>query len=249
MGMADEGLIAHEAFDLVTSPYGRVWPVRAEKPLPATDTRTIVLRRFRQFLSLLRFRRPGNAPGQTIEFRVPAENIHIEQPDNVKELRFPGIAILPGRGTSEPIGLGPPKVLEDTWNVYGADTVLVQQGEYTEDFTVEVWGSQRAERRALIAGISAALRSADDSYSTRIKLPEYYDRVCEFWLSGQQHIDDPDVVRGRRRGHLFVGMRVAEVQLINAVGFKSVGVDLEACNVDVDVSVSVEVAEVEVNGP
>lgn len=234
--MSDEAIIAREAFNLVTSPYGRVWPVRAEKPLPEVDTRSYALRRFREFLSLLRFRRAGAVGAKSIEFRVPIENIHTEQPDDVKDLKFPGIAIVPGKGTSEPIGLGPPKILEETWNVYGEGSVLVQSGEYSEDFIVEVWGSQRAERRALLAGISAALRSADDSYSVRMKLPEYFDRVVSFWLNGQMHIDDPDVVRGRRRGHLFVGMCLAEVQLINAVKLRPTTV-LTDCGEEVVVDV------------
>ena len=210
-------LIAEEAFGLVTDPWGTVWPPRARQPLPDTDTRTIALRRFRQFLSLLRFRRAGKENCPPIEFRVPIENIHIEQPDDVVDLKFPAIAIVAGKGVSEPIGLGPPKVLEPTYNVFGQGTVLVQQGEYSEAFIVEVWGSQRAERRALIAGISAALRSSSDSYSVRMALPEYYGCIASFWLDGQQHIDDPDVVRGRRRGQLLVGMCVPEVELINAV--------------------------------
>lgn len=243
--MPDEGLLAKEASQLVTSPYGRVWPVRAERPLPDTDTRTIGLRRLCEFFSLLRFQRRGTIPGQVIEFRVPIENIHMEQPDAVKELKFPAIGILPGHGTSEPMGLGPAKVLVDTYNLYKNGTVLVKQGEYLEDFIVEVWGTHRAERRALIAGISAALRSADDSYSTRIRLPEYYDQIVEFTLNGQQHIDDPDVVRGRRRGFLFVGMRLAEVQLIN-VNEMNPFLRLTDCGVEVDVTEANTVAEVSV---
>jgi hypothetical protein len=242
--MADNSLLATEAFLLATSPYGRVWPVRAEQALPDTDTRTIGLRRLAQFFSLLRFQRRGDRPGQTIEFRVPSDNIYIEQPDNIAELKFPSIGILPGRGTSEPLGLGPAKVLEETWNEFKLGTVLVQQGEYTEDFTVEVWGNTRAERRALVAGISAALRSADDSYSTRILLPEYYNQIVAFTLNSQQHIDDVEVVRGRRRGHLFVNMRLPEVQLIN-VSEMNPFLQLAECGVDVDVSESVYVAEVE----
>ena len=241
--MADEHLLATESFQLCVSPYGRVWPVRAEKPLPDTDTRTIGLRRLAQFLSLLRFQRRGTVPGYPIEFRIAPENIHIEQPDSEKELKFPAIGILPGRGTSEPLGIGPAKVMEKTWNQYGNGTVLVMQGEYIEDITIEVWGTHRAERRALVAGISAALRSSDDSYSTRIRLPEYYDQVVSFSLDGQQHIDDVDVVRGRRRGFLFVRMRLPEVQLIN-VNPLNPFVLVQDVGEDVDVTASVEVATV-----
>lgn len=232
-----------EAADLIQHPFGRVWPYRPPQPLPDTDVRTIGLRRFREFLSVLRFMRVGNTPTQPIEYRLPLTSIHIEQPDAVVELPFPGVGILPGRGVSEPIGLGPPKPLEETLDVYGAGTILVQQGEYTETFTVEAWGSHRAERRSLLAGISAALRLSEDSYSTRITMPAYFDRVVEFWLDGQQHIDDPDVVKGRRRGHLFVGMRLAEVQLVNATTMQPL-VALASCDVDADISVGVGVAAV-----
>ena len=202
-----------------TSPFGRVWPPRAEEPTPAVDARTHALRRFRQFLSLLRFNRTDQG-SHVIPFQVPIANILIEQPDDPKVLKFPSIAILPGVGQNEPVGLGPPKVIEETADVFGLGTALVLESEYSETLTVEVWASTRAERRALVAGISVALRAVEDSYSTRIKLPEYFDQVAEFWLDETRYIDDPDVVRGRRRAHLMVGLRVPEVYLINVERFQ-----------------------------
>jgi hypothetical protein len=204
-----------EAFELIISPFGKVYPPKPSPPFPSLDIRTIALRRFAEFLSAIRFQRVGDTPGSKIEFQVPIENIFIEQPDDVKELKFPAISFLPGRGTSEALGLGPPIPLDETWNVYGKNTVLLLQGEYMESFTIEVWGSKKAERRALIAGISSALRLSELTYPIRLELPNYYGRVAEFILEGNEHIDDSDIVRGRRRGHIFVTMRLPEVQLIN----------------------------------
>jgi hypothetical protein len=150
-----------------------------------------------------------------IPFQVPIANILIEQPDDPKVLKFPSIAFLPGVGSNEPIGLGPPKIMEETVDKFGDGTALVLASEFSEVFIVEVWASTRAERRALVAGISVALRSVEESYSTRIMLPDYYDQIAEFWLVETRYIDDPDVVRGRRRAHLMVGMRVPEVHLTN----------------------------------
>ena len=207
--------IFKDAFDLIVSPYGKIWPKKEYQPLPSLDIRTIALRKFAEFLSLLKFQRAGDSPGNTIEFQIPIEQIYIEQPDNLDELKFPSIGFLPGRGVSEPMGLGPPEPLDDTLHVFGRDTILLQPGEYNEEFTIEVWGTKKAERRALIAGISSALRYSQVSYPIRIEIPEYYNRVVEFTLEGNEHIDDGDIVRGRRRGHLFVTMRLPEVQLIN----------------------------------
>jgi len=138
--------------------------------------------------------------------------------------------------------------LEESWNVYAPGTVLVLLGEYSEQITVEVWGSHRAERRALLTGIARGLRASSDTYPIRIRLPEHYDRTAEFWLEAGQHIDDPDVVRGRRRGHLFVNMRASEVQLVNVVTMRPY-VMLAACGVEVAVDGSDTVASVEVSGP
>lgn len=182
-------------------------------PLPAVDARTVALARFKVFCSLLDFARVGDSGGPSKSFRVPKENVLDEWPDEPKDLRLPAIAFTSARGTNQAIALGGPEPIEETMDVYGKGTVLYRLGEYVETLTVEVWGSHKAERRALMAGLEAALRADEDTLSTRLSLPDYFDRVAEFTQVDSQYVDEPDIVRGRRRGQLFVELRVPEVRL------------------------------------
>jgi hypothetical protein len=202
------------ASDMIADPLGVVYPPRSAQPLPDFDARTHALRRLREFISVLDLRRTG-MKGQTKQYRIPIRDIHYEQPDSVKDLAFPGVGMLPGRGRSTPYGLGAPRIDEGSIDVYGVGTALVCLSEYVEQFTIELWASQRAERRSLVAGITTALRSSETSYSIRLTLPNYFNRVATFALDDQQYVDDPDVVRGRRRAHLIVTLSVPEVVLVN----------------------------------
>lgn len=204
-----------KASELIDSPIGQVYPPRPEQPLPDFDARTHALRRLREFLSVLDLHRTNTKGAPPIKYRIPIANIHLEQPDSVVDLKFPGVAFLPGRATHEAYGLGAPDICEGTLDVYGVGTALAVLSDHVEQFTVELWASGRAERRSMVAGISTAMRSSATSYSIRLTLPSYFNQVASFALDSTQYIDDPDVVRGRRRAHLLVTMSVPEVALVN----------------------------------
>lgn len=192
-----------------------VLPRRPRPPLPDRDARDYALRRLREFLSVLNYRRTA-APGEEpIAFRIPKSNIHVYQPDDIVNLPLPGFAFVPGRGFHETYGLGPPAILESTRDVYGPGTALVRFSDYVETFTLECWAGKHAERRAMMAGVKTALRQNDGSYAIKLTLPEYFDQVAEFSLDESYYVDGDQVVRNRRRGHLFVGLRVVEVGLAN----------------------------------
>lgn len=182
--------------------------------LPDVDARSYGLKVLREFMSRLVFARTG-AGGQVEKFKVPKENIFSEQPDEEIELRFPAISVLPTRGEYVSFGLGPPDVCPDSIDKFGPNTALLILGEYDETITIELWGSHRAERRALIAGLTTALRLSPDSQSLHLIMDDYYGLSAEFLLTEGQRIDDFDVVRGRRRAQLMVDMRVPDVILVN----------------------------------
>lgn len=181
--------------------------------LPDADARTMALRRFRDFCSRLDFARIGDSGGGPKTFRVPRDNVLVEWPDDPKDLRMPAIGVVPARGQAQAVALGPPDPIEDSVDVYGRGTVLYTLGEYVETLTVEVWGSHKAERSSLVAGLGAALRASEESLSLRLRLPDYFGQVAEFSFTEVQYVDEPDVVRGRRRAQLFVELRVPEVRL------------------------------------
>lgn len=197
--------------------FGQVAPERVSGPLPPATARDHALRRFRQFFSLLVFSRKGADAEHPISFQVPIEQIYVEQPDNVADLKFPALGMIPSRGLHLTYGLGPPELLEDSFHQYGRGTALLLQGEYTESFQVEAWSNHPAERQALLAGVQGALRLSQRSQALTLTLPDYWDRVATFRLDESQNVDDPDVVRGRRRGQLMVELTVPEVLLVDAV--------------------------------
>lgn len=207
-------------------PMGTVWPPRPPRPLNDKDAREQALERLAEFISLLVFRRTMEPNVPPRGFQLPRDRIHVYQPDDLKDVEFPAIAFLPGRGMHVPQGLGPPLPMEDTQDVYGAGTVLVKQSDYVETFTIEVLSAKHAFRRAIVAGLKQALRSTDTTLSTDLSLPGYFDQVARFWLDESTYIDDnPEVVKNRRRAHLFVELTVPEVFLIDYVELRPI-VDL-----------------------
>jgi len=219
------------SIETVGVPFGEVYPPRARPGLPHKDSRTIALEKFREFIATLVFRRTGSTSGEPIPFQVPSESIYIEQPDNVRDMTFPAIVFLPGRGSYlESERLGPAAILDETIDQFAPGTALLDLGEYTESFTIEVWGSKRGERRAMMAGLETTMLSQDDSYSLRFRLPELFGSSADFWLSEREVIDDLETARNRRRGHLYAGMSVCLVQLINVTELRPVvSVQVDEC--------------------
>ncbi len=206
-----------EAFALIVGRwFGQVYPAKEPRPLPAADARDHALRRFREFLAALVFSRKGDTPGSTISFQVPIDSIFVDQPDDPQRLTFPAISIVSARGDHDTYKLGPFELQDDSLDVYGPGTALLEQGWYEEEFTLEVWGNHPADRLALLAGIKAAMRMSQRSYALILTLPNYYDQTAQFSLEASQSVDDPSVILGRRRAQLYIALGVSEVLLVNA---------------------------------
>lgn len=197
--------------------FGRANPRNKPRPLPAYDPRTHALQRFREFLAALEWLRPGNIGEPDVPYRIPLDDIYTDQPDDPASLNFPSLAFLPARGLHDQYNLGPSDLLEETHDRFGRGTVLLRQGEYIETFMIEAWGSHVVERRSILAGVEAILRLNQRSNALQLSLPDYYCQVASFSLIDSQYIDDPDVVRGRRRGQIAVELRVPEVLLVDAI--------------------------------
>ncbi len=192
-----------------------VWPPLPAPDLPHKDARTYALERLRDYICALIFQRTGGIGEPPIPFSLVPENVHLNQPDDITDLALPAIGVIPGRGTHESYGLGPPQLIEGTDGVGGPGTMLLRQSEYNETFVLEVWGSKIAERRALMAGLKAAFRQNDGSYELKMLLPDYFNIVASYSLNESQYIDGDEPVRNRRRGHLLIQLRVDEVVPVN----------------------------------
>lgn len=216
--------------------FGRTTPCNKPRSLPAYDPRTHALHRFADFLAALEWSKTGNIDGPDIAYQIPREDIYTEQPDDPASLNFPSIAFLSARGLHDQYTLGPSQTIDETYEQFGRGTVLIHQGEYIETFMVEVWGSHIAERRSVLAGIEAVMRLNERSNALQLTLPDYFNRVASFSLIDSQYVDDPDVVRGRRRGQVAVELRVPEVLLVDAITMRPclcVEVVDELCGQDV----------------
>ncbi len=209
--------ILGRAAQLVLGPFlGDVYPPAPSRSLPDFDARTHAVRKLCDFIAALEFSRTGAAPGQVIAYRIPREQCLEEQPDEPDRLRFPAVAVVPGRGVHDNWRLGPCRLLDDSYGLFGAGTALADLGEYVEPIMIEAWADHPAERRSLLAGIEAVIRLGQRSSALRLYLPAYYGQVATFQLSESQYVDDPDVVRGRRRGQVMLEMRVNEVLPVDA---------------------------------
>lgn len=199
-----------------TAPFPKqpVPPIAVDK-----EPRDFALERLALFFSRLIYFRTG-ANGQVVPFRIRRRNIHVEQPDNEDSLRFPGIAFIPGQGESVDFGLGAPLLLEQTKDRFAPGTAVIARAEYVETVTVEVWGSHIPERRAIAAGIRRAMGFSEESFSIRMPLPDYFGVVAEYTLNTSLRIDDPDVIRNRRRAHFMVEIRLCEAQLVAVTEIK-----------------------------
>ena len=195
--------------------FGTVYPPAPPSPTPARTGRSHCMNRLAEFLAAVEFSRTGDKTKEVVTFRIPRANIFTEMPDEPERLTFPAIAFVPGRARNESMRLGPPFLIESSYGVAGPSTGLLDLGEYTETFTIEVWSNNEPERAALKSGVELVFRLAQDSGSLRLSLPDYYGGFCLFSLQENMNVDDDNVVRGRRRGQVFVELRFQETVVVD----------------------------------
>lgn len=200
---------------LFGTPWGTTFPARENPPPPAFDGRTVALRLLRQFISELTFYR-ANAEGlPPIPFQIAEKDIHIEWPDNEDDLIFPSIALLStGPANYDMIGLTG-YIEENTRDKHGRGTVVQWMNEYRENLVLEIWASKKSERRAILAGLEAALSPTEQMYGLRFTMPDYFDELVCFSLNDREIIDDPDAAKNRRRARMTIQMRFHQVALVN----------------------------------
>lgn len=202
--------------------------------LPDKDARYYAMRRLGDFIAALTFNRTGDMGKPRIQFRIPRESIHHYNPDDDTELTPPAIGVVPGNGFTDTYWLGPADVCEGTEGMFGPNTGLLYQGEYVEEFSLEIFAAKEAERRAIVAGLKTILRLGESSSALKLTLPDYFGLTAVFELGTNQYVEDPDTIRNRRRAFIVLTLRVPEVTVVTAPTFKpSVVADV---GVDVDVN-------------
>lgn len=203
-------------FELFDHEYGSNVGVPPAKPvpLPHLDARTNALRTFKAWLATLIFNRTGASGEEPVSFRVPEKAIHVEQPDDVTKMVFPSIAFVSQQeGRYESYGIGPAQLDESSRDVFAPGTALLQVAEWVEPLGVDLWGSKRAERRALVAGFEVAMGGFEESNSVRLRMPQYFDRMATFSLQSGM-LDETEAVRNRRKAKRTVLINVPVVRLV-----------------------------------
>lgn len=204
------------------TPFGNVWPPKANPSSAAEDGRTVGLFLFSTYLSELTFRRkgekmPDGSNGPPIEFSIPEERIFVEWPDNEEQVELPAMVFLSvGPAQYDALGLNN-YVDESTRDKFGKGTVVMWQNEHTENVVLECWCDKKPVRRAIVAGLEVALSPTEQMYGLRFKMKDYFDQSVCFSLQSKELIDDPDASRNRRRVRFTIEMRFNVVALINYV--------------------------------
>lgn len=201
------------------TPWGEVYPKRANPPPLAYDGRSVALNTLRRYLSEISFRRPGgrDAKGEPlapIEFRIGTKEIQIGWPDDEKEMKFPSLVFLHGPGDYDMIGLTG-YIEENTKDRYGQGTVVAWMSEYVETFQIEIWANKRSELRSILAGIETSLSPTEQMYGLRFVMPDYFGQLVRFSPGKRQEFDEADSARNRRRARLDVEMAFHVVSLVN----------------------------------
>lgn len=197
----------------VGNPFGEVYPPRPAPPPLPNDGRTIAMRLLFDYISELTFYRSGDTGGDPIPFQIGRDTMQIEAPGAVGVAPMPSIGILPGDGVYAAIGLTA-YWEESTRDQFSRGTVLQWQSEYTETFQLEVLCSTKAERRAIISGLEAALVPTEQWYALRFVMKDYFNQLAAFALQSRS-LDDTDAVRGRRRVKFKIELRHNVVALVN----------------------------------
>ncbi len=208
-------------------------PIEARK-LADFDARHVALETFKLYINRLTFSRTGEPGAPSVPYRIGLDRIHTEQPNDPTILRFPSISMIGSEAEVDTYGLGPPQMDEATADVFGAGTVLVSLSEHVEELNVELWADEIPQRRSLVSGMHEAMMPLETSASLMLKLPSYYDRVASFSLMGVTYIDDPDVIRGRRRAQLRVLLNVPTVALVNYTPWVGAYLELDVVDAQVE---------------
>jgi hypothetical protein len=197
------------------TPFGEIYPPKANPPPLAIDGRTAALRVLREYLTNQIFYREMGRGQPPQAFQIPPNRIHIEQPDSVQDQTAPSLAFVSGpRADYNVIGLT--TVVEDeTADVYQQGTVLQWQGEYEEHFKLEIHAAYKSERRGILSAIETCMTPTEQMYGIRFKMPEYYDELVCFTLWGRGELQEATSHLNRRVAWLEVEMRFHVVALVN----------------------------------
>ncbi len=232
---------------LFGTPWGEIFPPKANpKPL-AVDGRTVALRILREYVTNLTFYRSGGLGKPVIPFQIQPENFAIEWPDNPQDLKLPSVVVMGSRANYDIIGLVS-YIEENTRNKFAPGTCIQWQMEHLETINLEIWASAKAERRAILAGLETALTPTEQMSGIRFTMPDYFNELVTFTPMRREIYDEPDAMRNRRRAQIELQMRFNIVALVNVLPMNPSVLVQTDVDMESGLPITVDVIEADPNG-
>ena len=173
-------------------------------PIPAksAEGRTEALETLFDYLCEITFYRSAGRGKPPIPFQLNRAECYTEWPENMVDLTFPSIGVVPSEPELRPIGLAP-VIDETTKDQFGIGTVVWRLWDYKEVLQLEVWASSPPERRALVEGLQQAFSPSENVSNLRLMLPTYFNQRASYTLTATTRVDD-SAVKNRRLARLRV---------------------------------------------
>jgi len=169
--------------------------------LPMFDPRDMAAAALEKYLLSLVFQRfSGDYLTPNLKFQL--DNVQHEWPEATKELTYPCASIIDYGPGAMGASNFTPVCLEDTFELYGTNTVLWQLGELECDLQVDFWCNDIPTRNAVAGGLMRAFAPGELSYGVILFGPEgYYPETTRIraTLMSYQRMDDADTAFVRER--------------------------------------------------
>lgn len=191
----------------------KVFPTATPFQERPKDARSYALDALFDYLSTIQFSMLGSN-GTEDTFIIPRCNWFIDPPAPGKTIRFPAVAVLPEPFNLDSQWLGRPIPVEGSMDQYADGTMLVINGEYFGQITLDVWSSTAAQRSSIIRAFETSALWTEDG-PLYFSIHDYYDRIAVFEYLGHTRIDT-GAFKDRWQVQIRLSLRIESAMLVSA---------------------------------
>lgn len=178
---------------LLPQPYQPV--VRA----PEIDSRSAASESLVAFLRCATFRRWGG-PGAGEDVAFGLARVYRQWPEPSVMLDYPSASVLDAEDIAQQAHSFVPTPLDDTFGVFGHETVLWKTSEVSTSFQVDFWCEDDPTREAIAASLPYLFAPGEDQFGVVVQGPEtYFSRRVRLSLVSMQRMDTSQTVYVRER--------------------------------------------------
>jgi hypothetical protein len=180
--------------------------------LNGMDARTATARALAAYLTRAQFVVPNlKEPDKDVGFRLLRAYDYF--PNVERNLEYPSVSIVEAVTTPDPNDLAPTP-LEETFGVFGPDTVLWKTGELTIEFQVDFWFNEEPQRQAVLAQLPWLFAPHEDASDIQLECShEYFKRTARFSLGDMARPDTSDAaMQLSRRARVTI---LADIELVH----------------------------------